>query len=64
MSWEKNKLPCTINGMLLYAATEQHNNLDDEYEMDGNTITVRTLNLNCDWEELCAQLRNIINNIL
>ena len=49
-----------VSGMLLYAKTDEEIYPDNEYQMSGNKITVRTLDLNCDFESIAAQLDNIV----
>jgi len=48
-----------VAGMLLYAKTDEEIYPNNVYQMSGNTITVRTLDLNCDFEEIAAQLDEI-----
>lgn len=48
-----------VSGMLLYARTEEEIQPDNEYMMSGNKISVKTLNLNCDFSEISAQLNAI-----
>jgi len=47
-----------VSGMLLYANTEG-NNPDNEYRLDGNKISVKTLDLNCDFSSVKMQLDSI-----
>ena len=49
-----------VSGMLLYAKTNEEIYPDNEYQMSGNKITVRTLDLNCDFELIAAQLDDIV----
>ena len=49
----------TVSGMLLYANTEG-DNPDQEYHLSGNKITVKTLDLNCDFENVKSQLDGIV----
>ena len=51
-----------VSGMLLYAKTDEEIYPNNEYQMSGNKITVRTLDLNCDFEEIAAQLDTIAKN--
>ena len=48
-----------VAGMLLYAKTDEFVLPNNEYRMSGNIITVRTLNLDCDFQEVSAQLDGI-----
>ena len=53
--------PHTVSGMLLYAATDEAVQPDNSYQMSGNKISVRTLDLNQDFSEISAQLNAIVN---
>lgn len=46
--------------MLLYAKTDESVIPDNRYRMSGNEIAVRTLDLNCDFSEIVAQLNRIV----
>ena len=48
-----------VSGMLLYAKTDEKTYPNNEYQMSGNKITVRTLDLNCEFENIAAQLDEI-----
>lgn len=48
-----------VSGMLLYAKTDEEIYPDNEYQMSGNKIVVRTLDLNCDFELIAGQLNAI-----
>lgn len=48
--------PHTVSGMLLYARTDETIYPSHEYRMSGNTIAVRTLDLNCDFSLIRKQL--------
>lgn len=48
-----------VSGMLLYARTDEENQPDNTYQMSGNRISVKTLDLNCDFSEIAAQLNEI-----
>ena len=54
----KNK-DYTVSGMLLYAGTDEDGILDEVYRMSGNTIAVKTLGLNHDFELIKNQLDEI-----
>lgn len=45
-----------VSGMLLYAKTDEVILPNNTYRMSGNRISVRTLNLDCNFEEIAAQL--------
>ena len=51
-----------VAGMLLYAGTDRGIQPNYSYSLSQNRITVRTLNLNCDFSEIAAQLDEIANN--
>ena len=53
---EYGEAPHEVSGMLLYAKTEEQIQPDHVYHMSGNKISVRTLDLNCDFAEITAQL--------
>lgn len=48
----------TVSGMLLYARTDGENP-DNEYRLAGNKISVKTLDLQCDFAFICSQLDSI-----
>ena len=50
--------------MLLYAKTDEEIYPNNEYLMSGNKITVKTLDLNCDFEQIAAQLNSIADTFL
>ena len=52
--------PHTVSGMLLYVATDEVLQPDHSYQMSGNRISVRTLDLNRDFSEIAAQLNAIV----
>ena len=52
--------PHTVSGMLLYAATDEIIQPDNSYQMSGNKISVKTLDLNQDFSEIAAQLNAIV----
>ena len=49
-----------VAGMLLYAETDKQT-VDCEYHMSGNAISVKTLDLDCDFSEIRKQLDDIVN---
>lgn len=51
--------PHEVSGMLLYAQTDEAIQPDNTYMMSGNKISVKTLDLNCDFLEIAAQLNAI-----
>lgn len=53
-----------VSGMLLYAKTDEETYPDNVYRMSGNTIAVRTLDLNCEFEDISDQLNQLIEQFL
>lgn len=53
----------TISGMLLYARTDDAIQPDNDYQMNGNQISVKTLDLNCEFAVIAAQLDAIADRI-
>lgn len=49
-----------VSGMLLYAKTDEDITPDYVYRMGGNTIWVKTLDLNLGFEKICNQMDNIV----
>lgn len=54
--------PHEVSGMLLYAKTDEEIHPNGSYLMSGNKISVKTLNLNCEFERIADQLDEIVNN--
>lgn len=54
--------PHRVSGMLLYAATDEAIQPDNSYQMSGNKISVKTLDLNRDFVEIAAQLNKIVDD--
>lgn len=54
-----SRQPHEVSGMLLYAKTDEAVLPNNTYRMSGNRISVRTLNLDCYFEEIAAQLDSI-----
>jgi len=54
--------PHKVSGMLLYAATDEAIQPDNSYQMSGNKISVKTLDLNWDFSEIAAQLNAIVDD--
>ena len=50
---------CEVAGMLLYAKTDKVIQPDGTYSMSGNKISVKTLDLNCEFAEIKKQLDSI-----
>ena len=51
-----------VAGMLLYAKTDEELVPDNSYRMSGNTISVKTLDLNAEFEDISHQLDSIAND--
>ena len=49
-----------VSGMLLYAKTDEVILLHNSYKMGGNKISVDTLNLDCEFDEIRQQLNDIV----
>ncbi|MCD8381795.1 MAG: 5-methylcytosine-specific restriction endonuclease system specificity protein McrC [Clostridiales bacterium] len=49
----------TVSGMLLYAHTDEAVQPNQSYQMSGNRIDVRTLDLNCEFAAIAEQLDQI-----
>lgn len=53
--------PHEVSGLLLYAKTDEDIYPENEYHMSGNRVSVRTLNLDCDFSEIRMQLDSIVS---
>ena len=53
---ELSDKPHAVSGMLLYAKTDEMVFPDHTYQMSGNTISVKMLDLGCDFEKIAGQL--------
>ena len=49
--------------MLLYAGTDDAIQPDNDYQMSGNQISVKTLDMNCRFDAISAQLDSIADRI-
>jgi len=58
---EYGDAPHDVSGMLLYAKTDEQIQPDHVYHMSGNKISVRTVDLNCDFAEIANQLDRIVS---
>ena len=56
---ELANVPHEVSGMLLYARTDEAVQPNNSYQMSGNKISVRTLDLNREFSEIAAQLNAI-----
>lgn len=52
-----------VSGMLLYAGTDDAIQPNNDYQMSGNQISVKTLNMDCDFSQIAAQLDSIADCI-
>lgn len=59
---EFKEQPHEVAGMLLYARTDETIQPDNEYQMSGNKISVKTLDLNCEFSVITTQLNAIVEN--
>jgi 5-methylcytosine-specific restriction enzyme subunit McrC len=50
----------SVSGMLLYAKTDEEIQPNNSYQMSGNKISVRTLDLNMEFSEISKQLDGIV----
>lgn len=51
-----------VSGMLLYAKTNEELVPDNVYQMSGNQISVKTLDLNQEFSEIEKQLKQIVQD--
>jgi len=56
--------PHEVSGMLLYARTDETVQPDNSYMMSGNRISVKTLDLGCDFHVIAAQLNAIADSLI
>lgn len=49
-----------VSGMLLYAKTDELLVPDNDYSIGGNKISVKTLDLDEDWNSICEQLESYV----
>ena len=52
-----------VSGMLLYAGTDDAIQPNNDYQMSGNQISVKTLDMDCDFSKIAAQLDSIADRI-
>ncbi|MBF6625103.1 5-methylcytosine-specific restriction endonuclease system specificity protein McrC [Aerococcaceae bacterium zg-BR9] len=57
---ELSAQPHEVSGMLLYAKTDEAVLPNNSYMMSGNKISVKTLDLDCDFSEIANQLNAIV----
>lgn len=53
-----------VSGLLLYAKTDEEMVPDRDYIINGNRISVRTVDLNADFPKICTQLNAIAEEFL
>lgn len=58
---EPADVPYKVSGMLLYARTDEAVQPNNSYQMSGNKISVRTLDLNQEFSEIAVQLNAIVD---
>ena len=56
---QKHADPKSVSGMLLYAMTDEEQQPKGSYSMSGNQISVRTLDLNLEFDQIAKQLDTI-----
>jgi 5-methylcytosine-specific restriction enzyme subunit McrC len=59
-NFEFGDRPNEVSGMLLYARTDEAIQPDKSYQMSGNRISVKTLDLNCEFADIAKQLNSIV----
>lgn len=59
---ELSAQPHEVSGMLLYAKTDEAVLPNNSYKMSGNRISVKTLDLDCDFSEIAKQLNKIVES--
>lgn len=53
-----------VAGLLLYAKTDETAPLNQPFQMSGNTIGVKTLDLNCEFSQIAGQLNEIAEKFM
>jgi len=53
-----------VSGLLLYAKTDEDIVPDNDYIIGGNQISVKTLDLNSDFYNICKQLNELVEKLL
>ena len=54
----------TVSGVLLYAKTNEDEVPSADYQMSGNKISAKTLDLNCDFCEIERQIHHLVKYYL
>ena len=57
-------VPHEVSGMLLYARTDEDTYPENTYQMSGNRIVVRTLDMSVEFTQIAAQLNGIVEKML
>ena len=60
IAFERAEESVEVSGMLLYAATDEDIQPDATYRMSGNRISATTLDLDCPFDKIRAQLDGIV----
>ena len=60
--FELRELKHTVSGMILYAQTDEDVIPNNTYQMSGNQISVRALNLNQDFSKISEDLNSIVKD--
>ena len=60
--FELRELEHTVSGMLLYAQTDEDVIPNNTYQMSGNQISVRALDLNQDFPGIAEDLDSIVKD--
>ncbi len=65
-TYVKNKAAAggEVSGMLLYAKTDEAVLPNNSYLMSGNKISVKTLDLDCEFSEIATQLNTIVDDFM
>lgn len=59
---QEKKVSVNVSGMLLYAKTDEKKLPNNEFQMSGNQISVKSLDLNCEFSKIKQQLNQIIED--
>lgn len=59
---QEKKVSVNVSGMLLYAKTDEKKSPSNEFQMSGNQISVKSLDLNCEFSKIKQQLNQIIED--
>ena len=60
IDYELSQQKHEVSGMLLYAKTDEDIQPDNVYQMSGNQISVKTLDLNLPFSDISRQLNDIV----